>query len=305
MATITPKGDYNMAEEANTLMTKEATPKTAMFMNRPYSQEERIKKDEEELERLIKEQKSAGEVNEEKEDGEETPTSAEERTFKKRYGDLRRHTQDKEKQFQKQLDDLKEQLGKATKKEMKLPKSDADIEAWAREYPDVAKIVETIAMKKAKEQSAELESRIQKIDEMSAEATKDKAEAALMQIHPDFDEIRDSDEFHEWAEEQPKWIQDALYENDNDARSAARAIDLYKSDKGIGKETSTKSNKSAAFEVSTKNTRTKVDATESGKKIRESTVQKMSAQQYEKQADTIMEAIRSGNFIYDISGSAR
>jgi hypothetical protein len=137
-----------MAEEANTLMTKEATPKTAMFMNRPYSQEERIKKDEEELERLIKEQKSAGEVNEEKEDGEETPTSAEERTFKKRYGDLRRHTQDKEKQFQKQLDDLKEQLGKATKKEMKLPKSDEDIEAWASEYPDVAKIVETIAMKK-------------------------------------------------------------------------------------------------------------------------------------------------------------
>jgi DNA polymerase III delta subunit len=66
MATITPKGDYNMAEEANTLMTKEATPKTAMFMNRPYSQEERIKKDEEELERLIKEQKSAGEVNERK-----------------------------------------------------------------------------------------------------------------------------------------------------------------------------------------------------------------------------------------------
>jgi hypothetical protein len=294
-----------MAEEANTLMTKEATPKTAMFMNRPYSQEERIKKDEEELERLIKEQKSASEVTGEKEDGEETPTSAEERTFKKRYGDLRRHTQDKEKQFQKQLDDLKEQLGKATKKEMKLPKSDADIEAWAREYPDVAKIVETIAMKKAKEQSAELESRIQKIDEMSAEATKDKAEAALMQIHPDFDEIRDSDEFHEWAEEQPKWVQDALYENDNDARSAARAIDLYKSDKGIGKSTTAQSNKNAAFEVSTKNTRTKVDATESGKKIRESTVQKMSAQQYEKQADTIMEAIRSGNFIYDISGSAR
>ena len=294
-----------MAEEANTIMTKEATPKTAMFMNRPYSQEERVKRDEEELERLVKEQKSAGEVTEEKTEEEETPTSAEERTFKKRYGDLRRHTQDKEKQFQKQLDDLKEQLGKATKKEMKLPKSDADIEAWASEYPDVAKIVESIAMKKAKEQSAELESRIQKIDEMSADAQKDKAEAELMQIHPDFNDIRDSDEFHTWADEQPKWVQDALYENDNDARSAARAIDLYKSDKGIGKETKTKSDKSAAMEVSTKNTRTKVDATEAGKKIRESAVQKMSAQQYEKQADTIMEAIRSGNFIYDISGSAR
>ena len=294
-----------MAEEANTLMTKEATPKTAMFMNRPYSQEERIKKDEEELARLVKEQKGEGEVTEEKAEEEETPTTAEERTFKKRYGDLRRHTQEKEKQFQKQLDDLKEQLGKATKKEMKLPKSDEDIEAWASEYPDVAKIVETIAMKKAKEQSLELESRIQKIDEMSADAQKDKAEAELMRIHPDFNDIRDSDDFHDWADEQPKWVQDALYENDNDARSAARAIDLYKSDKGIGKETKTKNDKGAAMEVGTKTTKTKVDVTDSNKKILESSVQKMSAQQYEKQADTIMEAIRSGNFVYDVSGSAR
>ena len=300
-----PQRRLHMAEEANTIMTKEATPKTAMFMNRPYSQEERVKRDEEELAQLVKEQKAEGKITEEETPSEEEPTNAEERTFKKRYGDLRRHTQDKEKQFQKQLDDLKEQLGKATKKEMKLPKSDEDIEAWATEYPDVAKIVETIAMKKAKEQSADIESRLQKIDEMSAEAAKDKAESELLKHHPDFNTIRDSDDFHDWAEEQPKWVQDALYENDNDARSAARAIDLYKSDKGIDKETKTKSNKGAATEINTRATRTKVDATESSKKIRESSVQKMSAQQYEKQADTIMEAIRSGNFIYDVSGSAR
>ena len=140
---------------------------------------------------------------------------------------------------------------------------------------------------------------------MSAEAQKEKAEAELMRLHPDFNDIRDSDEFHDWADEQPKWVQDALYENDNDARSAARAIDLYKSDRGIGKETKTKSDNSAALEVSSKTTKTKVDATESGKKILESQVQKMSATQYEKQADTIMEAIRSGNFVYDVSGSAR
>ena len=305
MATITPK-EKTMAEEAQEkVMVEENTPKKEMFMNRPYSQEERIKKDEEELERLVKEQKGETEIVKEEDTNEEEPTSAEEKTFKKRYGDLRRHTQEKEKQFQQQLDDMKEQLAKATKKEMKLPKSDEDIEAWATEYPDVAKIVETIAMKKAKEQSLELESRIQKIDEMSADAQKDKAEAELMKIHPDFNDIRDSDEFHDWADEQPKWVQDALYENDNDARSAARAIDLYKSDKGIGKEVKTKSDKSAAMEVGTKSARTKVDATESNKKILESSVQKMSAQQYEKQADTIMEAIRSGNFVYDVSGSAR
>ena len=294
-----------MAEEATKDMVQDATPKKAMFMNRPYSQEERVKRDEEELARLVEEQKGTGETSEEETPSEEEPTNAEEKTFKKRYGDLRRHTQDKEKQFQKQLDDMKEQLAKATKKEMKLPKSDEDIEAWATEYPDVAAIVETIAMKKAKEQSLALEGRIKEIDERDANSVKEKAEVELMRLHPDFDNIRDSDEFHEWAEEQPKWVQDALYENDNDARSAARAIDLYKSDKGISKDTTTKSNKSAAMDVSTKNTRTKVDATESGKKILESQVQKMSSAQYEKQADTIMDAIRSGNFVYDVSGSAR
>ena len=304
MATITPK-EKTMAEEQNSIMTKEDTPKKAMFMNRPYSQDERIKKDEEELAQLLEEQKGTGKTSEEEVVSEAEPTNAEERTFKKRYGDLRRHTQDKEKQFQQQLDDLKEQLNKATRKEMKLPKSDEDIEAWAADYPDVAKIVESIAMKKAKEQSADIESRLQKIDEMSADAQKDKAEAELMRIHPDFNDIRDSDDFHDWADEQPKWVQDALYENDNDARSAGRAIDLYKSDKGIGKEVKAKSDKGAAMEVSTKSTKTKVDATESSKKILESSVQKMSAQQYEKQADTIMDAIRSGNFVYDVSGSAR
>ena len=302
MATITPK-EKTMADA----MIKEATPKKVAFVSKPYTQEERIKKEEQELEQLLKEQKGEVETKDaESEDkNEEEPTSAEEKTFKKRYGDLRRHTQEKEREFQKQLDDLKEQLSKATKKEIKLPKSDEDIEAWAKEYPDVAKIVETIAMKKAREQSEQLEARLQKIDEMSVEAKKEKAEAELMRLHPDFGEIRDSDDFHEWAEEQPKWVQDALYENDNDARSAARAIDLYKADRNINKKSTISSSKSAAMDVGTKATKTQVDTAESGKKILESAVQKMSATQYEKQADTIMEAIRSGNFIYDVSGSAR
>lgn len=307
MATITPK-EKNMAEEAKEkVLVEENTPKKVAFMNKPYSQEERIKKDEEELNELLKEQKSEVETKaEESEDkNEEEPTSAEEKTFKKRYGDLRRHSQEKEKQFQKQLDDLKAQLESATKKEIKLPKSDEDIEAWAKEYPDVAQIVESIAMKKAREQSLELEDRLKKIDEMNLSARKEKAEVELLKFHPDFDEIRDSDDFHEWAEQQPKWVQDALYENDNDARSAARAIDLYKADRNISKASKTKNDKSAASEVSAKATRTKVDATDSSKKILESAVQKMSAKEYEKKADVIMEAIRSGNFVYDLSGSAR
>jgi len=285
----------------NTIMAEDTTPKKVAFMNRPYSQEERLKKDEEELEVMLKEQK---EDKSESNSEEVEPTSAEERTFKKRYGDLRRHNQDKEKQFQKQLDDLKSQLSKATQKEMKLPKSDEDITEWAKEYPDVAAIVETIAMKKAKEQSDALSVRLKEIDERDANSVKEKAEVDLLRIHPDFATIRESDDFHDWADEQPSWVQNALYENDNDAKSAARAIDLYKSDKGIGK-TKEKSNGAGAAEAIATKSKTSVSETGKGVTFKESAVEKMSAKEYEAKSDEIMAAIRSGNFVYDVSGSAR
>ena len=295
-----------MAEEAK-VMVEDVTPKKKAFMNKRSTHEERIKKDEQELEELKKQAQGETEepVTEEKTEDEEEPKNAEEKTFKKRYGDLRRHSQEKEREFQKQLDELKGQLEKSTKKEIKLPKTEAEIDEWSKEYPDVAKIVETIAIKKARETSADLENEIKKINEMSAEAQKDKAEAELMKIHPDFSEIRDSDEFHNWADEQPKWVQDALYENDNDAKSAARAIDLYKADKGISAKVKSKSNKGAATEVKAKAEKSVPDAEGKSNRILESQVQEMSADEYEKNADTIMEAIRSGNFVYDISGSAR
>jgi hypothetical protein len=287
----------------DTIMAEEMqSPKKVAFANRKYTNEDKRKMEEEELEQLMKEQK--GEVEETAEPQEAEPTNAEEKTFKKRYSDLRRHQQKQAEEFKAELDAMKRQLEQATKKEMKLPKSDEDIEQWAADYPDVAAIVETIAMKKAREQSSALEERVKFIDEMQLNATKEKAEAALMQMHPDFDEIRDSDDFHNWAEDQPKWVQDALYDNDNDARSAARAIDLYKADMGIAKSKPTK-DKDAAKSVSTRNSRSRPQDDESSTYLKESQVQKMSPQQYEKMSDEIMEAIRSGKFIYDVSGSAR
>ena len=292
-----------MAETAE-IMAEEMQPeKKVAFANRKYTNEEKRKMEEEELEQMLKEQK--GEVEETAEPEEEEPTNAEEKTFKKRYSDLRRHQQKQAVEFKEEIDKLKSQLSSATKKEMRLPKSEEDLESWAKNYPDVAAIVETIAIKKAKEQADSLEERMKVIDEMQYDAKKEKAEAELMRLHPDFDDIRDSDDFHEWAEEQPKWVQDALYENDNDAKSAARAIDLYKGDRGISKPSKGKNDKSAAEAVAPKNKRSKPQGNETSTYLKESEVQSMSPQQYEKHADEIMEAIRSGKFIYDVSGSAR
>jgi len=276
-------------------------PKKVAFATRKYNNDDKMKREEEELARLVAEQK--GQPAEPVEADEAEPDNAEERSFKKRYGDLRRHVQQKERETEQRIAQLEAQLREATTQEIKLPKSDEDIEAWARKYPDVAAIVETIAIKKAREQSASIEQRVREIDEMKASAAKQKAEAELMQLHPDFDEIRNSDEFHDWVEEQPKWVQTALYENDNDARSAARAIDLYKIDKNI-KTTKTSNGKEAAMAVNSR-TRSKPTSDETTGYLRESVVQKMSAAEYERNVDAVMEAIRAGKFIYDISGSAR
>jgi hypothetical protein len=226
--------------------------------------------------------------------------SAEEKTFKQRYGDLRRHMQEKEKEVAAKLEKLEKQLELATKNELVLPKSNEEIEAWAKKYPDVAGIVEAIATKKADEKAASLDTRLKEIEELRITAKREKAEAELAALHPDFGDIRADDVFHEWAKDQPKWVQDALYENVDDAKSVARVIDLYKVDKGItGKKTSS-NDKDAASSVRTKRNTTP-EHDEASKYLSESQVAKMSIKEYEKRMDEIMEAQRSGKFIYDMS----
>ena len=290
-----------MNEQVEEVQEESAKPVEKVALGTRRNSAEKRKQEEQELEQLIAEHKE--EAKEVAKDP-EPEVAGEEKTFKKRYGDLRRHMQEKDKEVQTQLDDLKRQLSETTKKEIKLPKSEEDIDAWAEQYPDVAAIVETIAIKKAREQSSAIEERVKALDEMQLNVTREKAETQLLQFHPDFNEIKDTDSFHEWADEQPKWVQDALYENENDARSAARAIDLYKVDMGIVTKKKANTN-DAAKSVNTKGTRNTPQADETKSFLKESQVSKMSAKEYEQNSDTIMEAIRSGKFIYDISGNAR
>ena len=284
----------------NEIVQVQEAPKS-MVMKRNSRVRERVEEDEAELKKLIEERDNVEEV-EAKEEAE--PEGAEEKSYKKRYADLRRGSQKAKEDLEKRIGSLESQLKQSAEQEIQLPKSDEDIDSWAKQYPDVAAIVETIAIKKAREQQAGLEDRVKEIDAMRESATRDRAEVELLKVHPDFGEIRNSDEFHDWADEQPKWVQDALYENENDARSASRAIDLYKSDMNI-KTKKPSNTKDAAKSVNTRNTRSQPDAEANNNKLSESRVNKMTTKEYEKHQDEIMEAIRGGNFIYDISGSAR
>ena len=224
--------------------------------------------------------------------------TSEEKSFKKRYGDIRRHMASKEKEWTTRLETLEGQLSKAAKNELVLPKSQDEIDAWAEKYPDVAGIVEAIADKKATERSSQLDIRLQEVEEMRASAKKEKAEVELMNLHPDFEKIRNDDAFHDWADQQPKVYQDALYDNPDDVKSVARVIDLYKSDMGI-KTKKPNADKAAASSVKARG-RTVVDSEDSSRTLSESMVKAMSLKEYEDRQDEILNAMRSGKFIYDL-----
>lgn len=301
---LAPTKEENM-EAVN---TTEVTPvKVAGFATR-NANKERIEKEEEELRQLTqanKEPKAASE-DDDTDEGDDSNLSPEDKSFKKRYGDLRRHTQKQQMDMQKQIEDLKTQLEQSTTKQIRMPKSEEELDQWTREFPDVAKIVETIAMKKAKEISKSLEERLAKLDEREAETARQKAEAELMRMHPDFDTIREQSEFHDWVESQPKWVQQALYENEADAVSAARAIDLYKADMGLTNKKVTKRDaaKDAAKSVG-KSTKASFDSENEQGLIYESQVDRMSSAEYERNQEAIVNAIKTGKFVYDKSGSAR
>ena len=166
----------------------------------------------------------------------ERPVNAEDRVFKKRYDDLKKHYDSTINKHKDEVTSLRSQLESSTK-EFVPPKSKSELEAWRKEYPDVYDMVETIAMDKATTQTAELENKYKSIQLQQEQIKKEKAEVELLKIHPDFNDIRTKDDFHEWAEQQDPTIQGWLYENTSNAKLAARAIDLYKMDKGVSKLT--------------------------------------------------------------------
>jgi hypothetical protein len=164
----------------------------------------------------------------------ERPAQAEDRVFKKRYDDLKKHYDSTINKHKEELTSLRTQL-EANNKQFVPPKSKQELEAWRKEYPDVYDMVETIAINKATTQTADLEKKYKDLKLQQEQIAKEKAEVELLKVHPDFYEIRKNDDFHVWADQQDPTIQSWLYENTSNAKLAARAIDLYKADRNISK----------------------------------------------------------------------
>jgi len=289
------------------------SPKVAGFVDSSHSNANRRRadKEEKEIEELMQSRQEDREEQEQevvvaeeatkeaavKEDDKDL--TREEKTYKKRYDDLRRH----QNKLVEQVKTLEAKVNDPAS--FAAPTTEEELEAWKEKYPDVANIVSTLAKKEAQAMYNAADERLSRLDEIAEQAGRAKAEAEIRAIHSDFDELKESDAFHDWVDVQPKWVKDALYVNSDDPASVARVIDLYKADNNIVNKGKKASAKKAAAAIVTKKGRTSVDADESNGRITESDVNKMSAAEYEKRSDEIMEAIRGGRFVYDMTGAAR
>lgn len=214
--------------------------------------------------------------------------------YKKRYDDLKKHYDSKLNEFKSREQELLEQAAE-NRPSYVAPKSPEELEKFREEYPDVYEVVETVSHLQSEEKSKDLREKLERLQEREQELVRKDAEKRLMDKHPDFEDIRNSDDFHGWAKEQPKSIQDWVYNNADDADLASRALDLFKKDIGMDvapkKSNSKQSKKSAADMVSTKTTSVEP---KQEKIWTEREIAKMSMAQFDKHEAEISQAMQEG-----------
>ena len=281
---------YNAKKDWHKGDDKPFVSSQSMFFEEPSEKNKLFKSSD------ITEVEAEGSVNtEELETTKDTPYKRPD--YKKRYDDLKKHYDSKLNEFKSREQELIEEATK-NRTEYKAPKTEEELEDFKNQYPDVYEVVETVAHMQSETKAKVLEERLSKRQERENQLVRQDAEKRLMVRHPDFEDIRNSDDFHGWAKEQPKSIQDWIYSNADDADLASRALDLFKKDFGI-EPTKTKSSskptrKSAADMVSTK---TKSIEPTQQKIWSEKEIAAMSVAEFDKYEQEISDAMQEGRIV--------
>jgi len=216
--------------------------------------------------------------------------------YKKRYDDLKRYYDRKLGEWTSKENDLKTQL-RDNRPKYQPPKSKEELEAFKTEYPDIYGVVETVSHLQSENQMQTLQEEVESLKKRNEALAQREAQLELGRLHPDFNDIKESDDFHSWADSQPMEIKSWIYENNSDGKLAARAIDLYKKDRGLGldKKTETKTttqNQGADLLVKT---REQVQVPQSNEVVfNRSDIKKMSDEEFMQYEKDIVKAQREG-----------
>jgi uncharacterized protein YutD len=153
--------------------------------------------------------------------------------YKKRYDDLKRYYDRKLGEWSNKEGDLKAQL-RDNRPKYTPPKSADELSAFKKDYPDIYGVVETVSHLQSQTEMKGLQEEVDSLKKANIALSQREAQLELSKFHPDFNQIKESDDFHNWADTQPMEIKKWVYENTSDGKLAARAVDLYKKDRGLG-----------------------------------------------------------------------
>ena len=154
-----------------------------------------------------------------------TEVKTEEHDYKKRDDDLKKHYDTKLHEWKMERETLLAQPQQEEEYE-----EDADIASFKENYPDVYNVVETLASKNATKEVQELKQEIERLSKKEEQLQAKSAYQELLALHPDFSDIKKSDQFKDWLGKQPPSIADGIINNNSDVQYASRVLDLYKAD---------------------------------------------------------------------------
>ena len=218
--------------------------------------------------------------------------------YKKRYDDLKSHYDRKQNENKQKLEELEAKARLAEKNKAMAdytpPKSDQDLEQFKKKYPDVYDVVETISQKQASRQVESLQEEVKTLRKREEDLVVQSAYRELVNAHPDFTELKDSQEFIDWLNTQPSSISDGVTKNSKDSKWAIRVVDLYKADNGLSKSKPSSTASAAQSVTKTKAKSVNVSGDTNKKIWKQSEIQKMSSRAYEKFENEIDIAFKEG-----------
>ena len=219
--------------------------------------------------------------------------------YKKRYDDLKRYYDRKLGDWNTKEGDLKAQL-QANRPKYTPPKSEEELNAFKKDYPDIYGVVETVSHLQSQNEMQSLQDEVGSLKKANQELAQREAQLELSKIHPDFNEIKESDDFHNWADSQPMEIKSWIYENNKNGKLAARAVDLYKKDRGLGLDKKTTTEKQPRNEGADLLVKTKEQIgqpTDQQVIFKKSDINKMSENEFMKYEKDILIAQREGRVV--------
>lgn len=148
----------------------------------------------------------------------QAPAQQEEKAvdWEKRYKDLQSHADKQRAEAEKQLKALQSQMESAGI-QMEAPDEMAQLRDQIKQLEDF-------------KHTAEVQAAVR------------KAQEAVAQAHPDFEEIITDPLFEEWIATQPEVFKDSIYNEIPDAALATKALTLFKAETGLVGESVAKSN---------------------------------------------------------------